>query len=198
MLRANVHSLEAILITHEHNDHIIGLDDVRPFNFMSRRSMPVYATEPVQLNLKKRFDYAFSDNPYPGAPSFQLRTIADNTPFEIAGIPIIPIEVLHGKLPILGFRIGDITYLTDVKSIPESEIDKIKGSKILITSALHHNAHYSHMNLEEALEMAAFFQAEQTYFTHISHSMGLYEEVSKTLPTGVYLGYDGLTVQVKC
>ncbi|MFN7119881.1 MAG: MBL fold metallo-hydrolase [Saprospiraceae bacterium] len=198
LLRTRIHSLDAILITHEHNDHIIGLDDVRPFNFMTRRSMPIYATERVQRELKQRFAYAFAENPYPGAPSFSLQTITKDQPFEVAGILVIPIEVLHGKMPILGFRIGEVTYLTDVKSIPETEFPKIMGTRILVLSALHHSVHYSHMNLEEALEMAAFIGAEQTYLTHSSHSMGLYAEVAKTLPPGVQLAYDGLTVGVDC
>jgi len=198
MLRAQVRSLEAILITHEHNDHIIGLDDVRPFNFMSRRAMPIYATERVQHSLLQRFDYAFSANPYPGAPSFQLHTIDKEHSFEVAELQFTPVEVLHGQMPILGFRFGGFTYLTDVKSIPETEIAKIKGSKVLILSALHHTPHYSHMNLQEALEMAAHIRAEQTYLIHISHSMGLYEAVSKTLPAGVQLAYDGLTVALEC
>lgn len=192
MLRAQVRSLEAILITHEHNDHIIGLDDVRPFNFMQRRSMPIYATLPVQQELKERFAYAFDHNPYPGAPSFKLHTISKNEPFLVNNIPILPIEILHGKLPVLGFRIGDFTYITDMKSIAEAEITKIKGTKTLILSALHHATHHSHANLEEAIAMAQRIGAAQTYFTHISHSMGLYQEVEKTLPPGIHLAYDGL------
>ncbi len=198
MLREHIHSLDGILITHEHNDHIIGLDDVRPFNFMTRRSMPIYATERVQQELRERFAYAFAANPYPGSPSFQLITINKEKSFIATGIPIIPIEVLHGKMPILGFRIGDITYLTDVKFIPEIEMAKISGTKVLILSALHQHAHASHMNVEEALAMAALLQPEQTYLTHMSHHMGLYQEISKTLPPGVNLAYDGLTVQVEC
>ncbi len=195
MLRAQVCSLEAILITHEHNDHIIGLDDVRPFNFMQRRSMPVYAALPVQQELKERFAYAFDQNPYPGAPSFELRTISKDELFLVNDIPILPIEILHGTLPVLGFRIGNFTYITDVKTITEKEIAKINGTKILILSALHHAPHHSHANLEEAIAMAQRIGAEQTYFTHISHSMGLYEEVESTLPPGIHLAYDGLELE---
>ena len=197
MLRAGVTSLDAILMTHEHNDHVIGLDDVRPFNFRQRRDMPIYATEKVQQELRERFAYAFEENPYPGAPRFQLLTISKDKPFEIEGIRIIPIEVMHGYMSVLGFRIGDFTYLTDVKIVSGIELEKIKGSKVLVTSALHHAWHHSHANLEEALVLAARVRAEHTFFTHISHSMGLYEEVAKTLPPGIALAYDGLEIYLK-
>jgi phosphoribosyl 1,2-cyclic phosphate phosphodiesterase len=196
MLRGDVRSLEAILITHEHNDHIIGLDDVRPFNFMQRRSMPIYATLRVQQELKSRFAYAFDQNPYPGAPSFELHTISKENAFFVADIPILPIEILHGKLSVLGFRIGDFTYITDMKTIPEVEIPKIEGTKVLILSALHLTPHHSHANLEEAVALALRIGAEQTYFTHISHTMGLYRDVTKILPKGIALAYDGLEIRL--
>ncbi len=194
MLRANVHSIDAILLTHEHNDHVIGLDDVRPFNFRQRRDMPIYATARVQDELRARFAYAFEENPYPGAPRFHLFQITKEKPFDIGGVTIIPIEVMHGHLPVLGFRIGDFTYLTDVKTICEEELEKIEGSEVLVTSALHHAAHYSHANLEEALALIARIQPKQAYLIHISHSMGLYKDVLKTLPPGVALAYDGLEI----
>lgn len=196
MLRAGVTSLEAILITHEHNDHIIGLDDVRPFNFRQRRDMPIYATSRVQYELRQRFAYAFEQNPYPGAPRFQLLGVSRELPFEVGGICFTPVEVMHGDLPVLGFRVGDLTYLTDVKTISDAEIAKIKGTKILITSALHHQPHVTHANLQEALELIERIAPEQAYLTHISHTMGLYREISLQLPRGVQLAYDGLELEL--
>jgi len=197
MLRAQVTSLDAILVTHEHNDHVVGLDGVRPFNFMQRRDMPIYAAERVRKELRQRFAYAFEQNPYPGAPRFRLLDLDRDTPFGLEGIPITPVEVMHGSLPVLGFRIGDFTYLTDVKTISPPEREKIKGSKVLVTSALHHASHHSHENLAEALDLVAALQPERAFFTHISHNMGLYDEVNPQLPPGVELAYDGLRLSVQ-
>ena len=196
MLRNTPKKLDAIIITHEHNDHVIGMDDVRPFNFIQRTDMPVYATPKVQKELRKRFAYVFAENPYPGAPMIKLCDISKDVAFEINDIKIQPIEVIHGKLPVLGFRFGDFTYLTDVKTIAEEELDKVKGTRYLVLNALHHKPHYSHLNLEEALELAKKIGAEKTYLTHCSHRMGFYTEVMKTLPEGVELAYDGLVVEV--
>ncbi len=194
MLRAGISTLEAVLLTHEHNDHIIGLDDVRPFNFRSKKDMPIYATLPVQNQLKERFDYIFSSN-YPGIPQLELHTIEHAQVFEVEGISILPIEVLHGRLPVLGFRFGEFTYITDAKTISEESLAMISGSKYLVLNALHHNSHYAHLNLEEALAMAKQVNAEHTYLTHISHHMGLSVEIGKQLPANVSLAYDGLELE---
>ncbi len=195
MLRANVDDVAAILFTHDHNDHTAGLDDVRPLNFRHKKQMPVYATPSVQRSLMARFGYAFGENPYPGAPRLVFETISKAQNFRIVGLDIQPIEVWHGDtLPILGFRFEDITYITDCKSIQLEELEKIKGTKTLILNALHHNEHHSHLNLKEALAMIEKIQPEQTFLTHISHSMGQYEDVQKILPQNVALAYDGLVI----
>jgi phosphoribosyl 1,2-cyclic phosphate phosphodiesterase len=194
MLRVGAENVEAVLFTHEHNDHIAGLDDVRPINFRHNKHMPLYATPSVRKALEQRFDYAISENPYPGAPRLEFYNISKGEPFEIAGEIIQPIEVQHGKgLTALGYRIGDLTYITDCKSIDNAEIKKILGTQILILNALHHTAHHSHLNLSEALDLIKEIKPEKAYLTHISHNMGLYESVNKTLPFGVELGWDGLS-----
>ena len=196
MLRADVSCLDAIVLTHEHNDHIIGLDDVRPFNFYQRKEMPVFATDRVAIQLRKRFEYIFAAQRYPGAPMITIRPIQHDLPFEVEGILLTPIEVLHGKLPILGFRIEDFTYLTDVKTISEPEIRKLKGTHTLVINALHHEKHYSHLNLEEAINMIAQIGPKRAYLIHISHRMGLYQDVARSLPSHIKIAYDGLVVKV--
>ncbi|HMQ47474.1 MAG TPA: MBL fold metallo-hydrolase [Saprospiraceae bacterium] len=195
MLREGITDMQAILITHEHNDHVIGMDDVRPFNFMSRQDMPMYCTEQVAQSLKNRFDYVFNEQDrYPGAPRVALQIISGQMPFYVDSLPIQPIQVWHGRMPVLGFRIGEFAYLTDVKFMEDSELDKLKGIKALVINALHHEAHYSHLNLAEALELIARIAPEKAWLTHCSHRMGRYEAVQKTLPEGVFLGYDGLRI----
>lgn len=196
MLRAGVKNLDAVLLTHEHNDHIIGLDDVRPFNFMQWKKMPVFATPEVQAQVRKRFAYVFEKNPYPGAPMLELRTISKAADFQVGGINITPVEVLHGNLPVMGFRVGDFTYLTDVKTIAEDQKQKARHSKVLVLNALHHNVHHSHLNLQEALAMIEDLAPQQAYLTHMSHRMGLHGEVSRMLPENVALAYDGLEILV--
>lgn len=193
MLRAGVHHLDSILLTHEHNDHVIGIDDVRPFNFSTGRPMRIYALPRVAEQVRKRFEYIFGE-PVPGAPRIDLIPIGME-PFRIADIAVQPIEIMHGRLPILGFRFGDLTYLTDVKTVAPEEAAKIKGTKYLITSALHHKEHPAHMNLEEALAFAAEIAPEHAWLTHISHQMGLAAEVEPQLPPGVSLAYDGLEIE---
>lgn len=195
MLREGVTELEAVLITHEHNDHMIGIDDVRPFNFRSRKDMPIYATPQVQQQLRHRFAYVFEGG-YPGVPRIELKDISNAVPFEVGGISFLPIEVNHGQLPVLGFRMGDFTYITDAKTISEESAEMIAGSKILVVNALHRRPHYAHFNLEEALEFVSKINPEQAYLTHISHHMGLNAEVNQELPDGVALAFDGLELEV--
>jgi phosphoribosyl 1,2-cyclic phosphate phosphodiesterase len=196
MLRAQVQHLSAILLTHEHNDHIIGLDDVRPFNFQTRQDMPVYGTENVLKEVRHRFHYIFEGEKYPGAPMVRLYPIEKNQPFEVGGLSFTPIEVDHGRVMVLGFRLGDFTYITDMKRIAEAEKEKVKGTHTLIVNALHQEGHRGHMSLDEALGFIEEIQPQKAYITHISHRMGLHQEVNRQLPDHVQLAHDGLKLQV--
>lgn len=197
MLRAGAANVRAVLLTHEHNDHIIGLDDLRPFNFLQWRNMPIYASERVCENVRHRFAYIFAAEKYPGAPLLELRAIDKDEPLLLEGLPVQPIEVMHGKLPVLGFRIGALTYLTDMKTIADEELEKVAGSRILVVNALHHNPHQTHLNLEEALAFVERVRPEQAYLLHCSHRMGLHAEVSAELPENVFLAYDGLQLKIE-
>ncbi len=196
MLAVGALSLDAVLITHEHNDHIAGLDDVRPFNFRQRQEMKLYTLSRVAADIQHRFSYVFSKSPYPGAPRIDIEIIEPYDPITIKGFSILPLSVYHGDLEVLGFRINDLTYITDAKHIPDETIKRIRGSKVLILNALHHRSHHSHFNLEEAIEMAKLLGAELTYLTHVSHDMGLYEEIAPKLPSGIQLAYDGLSIKL--
>ncbi|MEM6723282.1 MAG: MBL fold metallo-hydrolase [Bacteroidota bacterium] len=196
MLRESVMDIEAILFTHEHRDHIAGLDDVRPYNFKYKKDMPVYALPRVQGFLKKAFWYAFEPPFYPGVPRILLKDLDKDAELELIGLKIRAFEVMHYKLPILGFRIGDFTYITDAKTISQKEKEKFKGSKVMVVNALHKREHISHFNLEEALAFIEEMQPEQAYLSHISHYMGLHAEVNQELPANVALAYDGLKIQL--
>jgi len=196
MLRSNVGKIDGILFTHEHADHTAGMDDIRPF-FFRQGDIPIYAHKRVLDSLKIRFDYIFTDNNrYPGAPSVQANAVNNDAPFKIGNLAAIPIEAFHNRLQVFGYRIGDFAYLTDIKTISDKEINKIRGVKVLSVNALRIKPHHSHFNLEEALQLVAKVSPEKAYFTHISHYMGFHEEVEKKLPKGVHLAYDNLVVKL--
>jgi len=195
MLRERIKHVDAIIFTHEHKDHTAGLDDIRSYNFKQEMDMPIYGHQRVIDQLKKEFSYIFAEHKYPGGPRIEINTIS-NTPFSINKIPITPIEVMHYKLPVFGFRFKDMAYITDAKSIPEEEKKKLKGLKVLVLNSLQKTPHISHFTLDEAIEMAIELNAEKTYLTHISHKLGLHREVEKELPDNIQLAYDGLKVSV--
>ncbi|MGB0389954.1 MAG: MBL fold metallo-hydrolase [Salibacteraceae bacterium] len=196
MLDNNIQRLDAVLFTHEHRDHVAGFDDIRPFNFKQKMDMPVYGDERVCKGLKQAFPYIFVEkNRYPGAPGAELHQI-ENKPFEVNGVEVTPIEVMHMNLPVFGYRFNDFTYITDAKTIAAEELEKIKGTKVLVLNALRVEEHYSHFNLEEALAVVDMVKPERAYFTHISHLLGFHDEVSNQLPKNVFLAYDGLEITI--
>jgi len=196
MLRANVKKMDAVLFTHPHKDHIAGLDDIRAFNYFQNAAMKVYANELTQTALKKEFSYIFAEHKYPGIPDITLLDIPEET-FLIGDIPVTPIQVWHLKMPVLGFRFGSFTYVTDANRIDETEKEKIKGSGILVLNALRHQKHISHFNLQEAVDMVDELKVPLAFFTHISHQLGLHTEINKQLPAGMELSYDGMEILTK-
>lgn len=195
MLRAAVKHLDAIIYTHAHKDHVAGLDDVRAFNFFSQQPMNVYASDMTQEVIIREFPYAFYESKYPGVPDIQLNTI-DLEPFMAGDIPVTPILVWHLKMPVLGFRFGRFTYITDANRIDDSEKEKIKGSDVMVLNALRKEKHISHFSLEESVAVAKELKIPQSYFTHISHQLGKHADVDAELPDGVNLAYDGLVIKV--
>ena len=195
MLQNQVKKLDAILFTHEHKDHTAGLDDIRPFNFKQKKDMPIYGRKQVLEQISTEFAYVFSPRKYPGVPQIN-RIEIDDEPFEVEGLTITPLPVWHYKLPVFGFRIKDFAYITDANSIPEETIQRLDGVKVLVLNALQKTPHISHFTLEEAIDMAKKIGAKQTYFTHISHKLGLHAEVDESLEDGISLAYDGLVLSL--
>lgn len=194
MLRGGFDDLDAVVFTHEHKDHVAGLDDIRPINFLKKKRIDVYATEQVQQALKREFSYIFAEKKYPGIPEVTLNTI-HNEAFELGPFHVVPIQVYHYKLPVLGFRIGGFVYITDANSISDEEKDKIKGCDVLVLNALRRESHVSHFTFDQAQALVKELAPKQAYFTHISHQLGLSEEVSKELPHNIALAYDGLKLK---
>lgn len=194
-LRANIQQLDALIFTHGHKDHTAGFDDIRAFNYIQKKDIDVYLDERVEQILRKDFDYVFSDFKYPGVPEAKLHRI-DKEPFNVGEVKIMPIEVFHYKLPVLGFRIDNFTYITDVNQIPPPEMEKIRGTEYLVLTALRKEKHISHFTLEESLEVIKEINPKKAYLTHISHQLGLHNEVSSELPDNVVLAFDGLEIDI--
>jgi len=193
MLRHPIQHLTAILFTHEHRDHVAGLDDVRAFNFILKQNVHVYAEDRVIKNLKQVFPYIFAEKKYPGVPELTVHSISTNK-FSINGTTITPIRAMHHKLSVLGFRFGNISYITDANFISDEEKQKIKGSQILILNALRQEEHISHFTLQQAINLVQELEIPKAYFTHISHQMGKHTTVEKLLPPNIHLAYDGLEI----
>lgn len=195
MIREKVKDIHALLFTHEHRDHIAGIDDIRAFNYVLNKRVETFATEQVMNSIRTQFPYIFDTNGYFGAPKISVHTIDDN-PFEVNGVEIIPIRVFHDKLPVTGFRIGGITYITDASYIPRKEKEKIKGSEVLVINALRKSVHISHFSLEQAVDLVKELQPKQAYITHMSHYIGLQKDLEAELPSNIRPACDGLVVEV--
>ncbi len=195
MLRENIKHLDAVVFTHPHKDHLAGLDDIRAFNYLHRRPMDVYADSLTEEALRRDFYYAFTDTKYPGIPELDMHTITLD-PFVVGDIPVIPVLVWHLKMPVMGFRFGKFTYITDANHIDADSKAKIKGSEILVLNALRKQKHISHFTLEEAVAMTIELGVPIAYFTHISHQLGLHDVVESELPGGIHLAYDRLVIEL--
>ncbi|MBC6609844.1 MBL fold metallo-hydrolase [Hymenobacter sp. BT507] len=197
MLRERIEQLDALVFTHEHKDHTAGLDDIRSYNFRQQRDMPLYAEPRVLAQLQQEFAYIFAENKYPGVPRVKTIPITSDTEaFLVEGVPFQPIRALHYRLPVLGYRIGDFTYITDANYLTEAALAQVRGSRVIVLNALRHEKHISHFSLPEALELLTDLAPEQAYLTHISHQLGMHHEVEATLPDFVRLAYDGLQIVV--
>ncbi len=195
MLREKVHQLSAVVFTHQHKDHTAGLDDVRAYNYLQDRRMPVFGTSAVLEHLRKEYYYIFDNPGYPGLPQLDLKEIDPHSDLVVGEVRLTPIPLMHGKMPVLGYRYQDFAYLTDTNFIPEASFDKLRGVKTLVIDALRREPHYSHFSLSESLAAIDKIQPERAYLIHLSHLMGLHEEVERELPAGVRIGYDGLSLE---
>ncbi|MGX1641185.1 MBL fold metallo-hydrolase [Sphingobacterium sp. NPDC055431] len=196
MLRQEVKRLDAVLMTHSHKDHIAGLDDVRAFNYQQQQSIPIYSNKATHDALRKEFYYAFSDYKYPGVPQLELEEIFAGQAFELYGKSILPVEVMHYKMPVLGFRMDNFAYITDAKTISEESFKLLEGVEVLVINALQREPHISHLTLEEAIEVSNRIQPQKTYLTHISHRFGKHVEIETMLPDGIYVSYDQLVIDL--
>ena len=195
MLRAGIKRLDAVLFTHEHKDHTAGLDDIRPFNFVQKMDMPVFARPNVLDQIRREYSYIFSSKRYPGVPQVEPVEIGE-VPFRINKLTVTPIPVLHYKLPVLGFRFGNFSYITDTNYIPEESMKLLEGTEVLVLNALQNDPHISHFTLKEAVQVAEKIGAKKTFFTHMSHRLGLHDQIDKQLPEGMALAYDGLELSL--
>jgi phosphoribosyl 1,2-cyclic phosphate phosphodiesterase len=195
MLREDVSNLDAVVFTHEHRDHIAGLDDIRAFNYVLNKKIDIYGTKQVMEAIQTEFPYIFSETRYFGAPQLSIHDI-DEKPFTIMDVEFQPIKVMHEKLPVTGFRIGDFTYITDASYISPKEMEKIKGSRVIVLNALRNSKHVSHFSVGEAVEILTKLRPEAAFLTHLSHFVGLHDEVNSRLPDFIRLAYDGLKLSI--
>lgn len=194
MLREGINRMDAILMTHGHKDHTGGLDDVRAFNFAQGQDMDLYLDFITEKMVRNQYDYIFDKDPYPGVPRINLNSISADQPFQLGGIKITPILVHHHKLPVLAFRIEDFTYITDANRIDPEELEKVRGTKVLVVNGLRRQKHLSHFTLDEAIKLIQEIQPEQAYITHISHQLGKHQDIEPGLPENIHLAYDGLSL----
>ncbi|MEC8402028.1 MAG: MBL fold metallo-hydrolase [Bacteroidota bacterium] len=197
MLREGIVSLDAVVYTHEHKDHLAGMDDIRPFNYLQKQTLTLHASEAVEGALRRDFHYAFDGHKHGGVPDVRVSRITDDDEFEAGGMGWTPLPVMHGSLPIHGFRVDDVAYITDANAIEAATLSKMEGVEVLVLNALRPTPHYSHFSLSEALDVAEQVGAKRTYLTHVSHLMGAHEGVEQALPDGVHLAYDGLVLEKK-
>lgn len=196
MLQSGIAHLDALVFTHSHKDHIAGMDDIRGFNYSQKKAIDIYCDDATLLSLQREFYYVFEEHKYPGVPDVNVNLIEAGEPFQVQHLPMLPIQVYHYKMPVLGFRINDFTYITDANRIADAQKEQIKGSKVLVLNALRKSEHVSHFSLQQAIDLAQELGAERTYFIHMSHQMGLHAEIEQELPAGMFFSYDGLEIEV--